>query len=348
MTSDDNNDPKDPFLKTEKRDKGYTRAAQLLIVLGKEEAAKVLSHLSEEETLAITSEIARIASVTPDEAKKVLKDFGYLVKAKDLVARGGIDKAKEMLSIAFGADKAEEFHRRLMEKTVPHPFAFLNDLRADALLELVRDESGPVISLILSHINPLLAAKVLTALPIELKKQVVRRISGMVTIPPEVIRKTEEVLRNKIKVRGEVMAEEINGKAALVEILKNLDSASGSKIIEELKETSPSLADEIGQRLFSIDVVHRIPDRDLQKVLREVADMELAKLIKAKDANFTERILSCVSRRRAEMIKADSMAIEMMLKSEMEKTERDFLALLRDKLDTGEITLLGNGEQYIE
>jgi flagellar motor switch protein FliG len=350
MKTDSTDKPKskeDAFVKTERRDKGYSRAAQLLIILGKEHAAKVLSHLTEEEALAVTKEIANMDTVSGDEAKKVLKDFGYLIKAKDLVARGGVAKAKEMLNLAFGPEKAEGFYNKLLEKTVPHPFAFLNDLKADALLALLRDESAPVISLILSHIDPLLAAKVLTALPIDLKKQIARRISGMKTIPPEVIRKTEEVLRNKIKVAGEIVSQDIDGKAALVGILKNLGMSQGKKIIEELSEANPELASEIESKLFSLDIVHRISDRDLQKLLRETPDMEIAKLIKAKDRKFTERILSNVSGRRSELIKFDNQGIGKILKTEIEKTENEFLALVKDKLEKGEITILDDDGQYV-
>ncbi len=335
------------FLKTEKRDKGYTRAAQLLIILGKEHAARVLEHLTEEEALAISREIANIRGVTNEEAKKVLKDFGYLVRVKDLVARGGLAKAKEMLLAAFGQEKGEDYYRKLVEKTVPHPFAFLNDLKPDVLLNLVKDESAPVISLILSHIDPLLAAKVLTALPIELKKQIVRRISGMSSIPPEVIRKTEEVLKNKIKVGGEAVTEAIDGKSALLEILRNCEIGQGKKIIDELSEGDPALAAELESKLVTLDVVYKVSDKDLQKALREISDLELAKLVKAKDERFVQRILSGVSARRAEMIRFENQGLGKMLKTDLDRSESDFLGFIRMKIEQGEITLIDEGDQYV-
>jgi flagellar motor switch protein FliG len=335
------------FLKTEKRDKGYTKAAQLLIILGKEQAAKVLKHLSEEEALAVSREIAQIQSVSNDDAKKVLNDFGYLAKVKDLVARGGLDKAKEMLEAAFGTEKGDTFYRKIIEKTVPHPFAFLNDLQPDHIIALVREESAPVISLILSHIDPLIGAKVLTALPIEIKKQVVQRIASMDKITPEVIRKTEEILKEKIKTEGEVVASQIDGKSRLVEILKNLDASQGKKIMDELSIKNPELASELESKLFSLDIVFRISDKEVQTILRDIADLELAKLIKGKDEKFIDKIIRNVSTRRAEMIRMENKTIGKILKTELEHVENDFLFFIKQKVEKKEITILDDNDEYI-
>ena len=153
---------KNVFIKADKRDSGYKKAAILLILLGKEYASQVLSHLTEEEALGVAKVIANTKKVDEKEAKKLLEEFGYLLKVKDLLSRGGLDKAKEMLVIAFGDKKGEEYYQRILEKTVPHPFSFLNDLPIEQVLALVKDESSSVISVILSHIDPALSSEILS------------------------------------------------------------------------------------------------------------------------------------------------------------------------------------------
>ena len=78
------------------------------MLLGKDEAARVLRHMSPEEIEGITREIARTQHIEEKEASKILEEFGYISETKDLIAQGGIEKAQEMLVASVGAEKAEK------------------------------------------------------------------------------------------------------------------------------------------------------------------------------------------------------------------------------------------------
>jgi len=334
--------------KDKKRDKGYKKAAILLVLLGKDHAVKVLKHLSEEEALGISKEIASIKKVPEKEGKKVLEEFGYFMKVKDLVARGGIEKAKEMLFAAFGEEKGEELYLKILEKTVPHPFSFLNDLPFEQVLLLLKDESSPVISVILSHIDPVLSSKVLGTLPLGLQKEVVVRIAKMEKIPPDVLRKTEEVLKEKVRAQGEIVTQTIDGKTTLIEILKTMDVTKEKEILKDLASTNPELAIDIEKRLFSLDIIHKISKKDLQKILQNYSDMEIAFLLKGKDDNFSEKIIRCVSLRRGEIIKTEYQGIGKVLKSDVDKADAEFLKRLRNMAENKEIVIIDREDEYIE
>ena len=71
-------DPRD--VKDDLRDKGYSKAARFLMLLGKEEAARVMKHLDEEEVAGITMEISQVDKIEATEATSILEEFGYLIK----------------------------------------------------------------------------------------------------------------------------------------------------------------------------------------------------------------------------------------------------------------------------
>ncbi|HEY9593479.1 MAG TPA: hypothetical protein VHE79_03320, partial [Spirochaetia bacterium] len=152
------------FIKETSRDAGYRKAAQFLMLLGKDEAVRVLKHMSPEEVEGITREIARTQKIEEKEAAKILEEFGYIRETRDLIARGGIDKAKEMLLAAVGDEKAEKILARVRKDMAPPPFSFLQDIDVHEAITLVREESVPVASLILAHLEPRLAARILQAL----------------------------------------------------------------------------------------------------------------------------------------------------------------------------------------
>ncbi|MBN1696588.1 MAG: flagellar motor switch protein FliG [Spirochaetales bacterium] len=339
---------KDAFLKTRKRDKGYKKAAMLLIILGKEHSSEVLKHLTEEEALGIAKEIASIKKIDNREAEKVLEEFGYLLKVKNLVAKGGLEKAKEMLFTAFGEEKGEVFYNKIIERTVPHPFSFLNDLPIEQVLTLIKNESAPVVAVILSHIDPTLSAKLLTALPPDTRRDTVARIARMDKITPEILRKTEEVLREKVRAQGDMITQEVDGKLALTEILKHMDVQKEKEILSDLSICNPELAEDIETRLFNLDVVYRISNKDLQKVLREYDDKDIAFLLKGKDGDFSQRIIRNVSNRRAEIIRLEHQSIGRVLKSDVEKSDTDFLLKIRNMAENEEITIFDKNEEYID
>ena len=91
----------------------YRRVAKFLLLIGEEESAKILPHLSEKQIEKIVPEIASIRTVSNDEAAVILAEFkGLLNQSRK---SGGIETAKDMLEKAYGKDKAE----RMLHKAIP-------------------------------------------------------------------------------------------------------------------------------------------------------------------------------------------------------------------------------------
>ena len=56
----------------------------------------------------ISREIARVQTLTPEEAEGVLEEFYQMSVAHDYVVKGGIDYARKVLINAFGPEQAQE------------------------------------------------------------------------------------------------------------------------------------------------------------------------------------------------------------------------------------------------
>ncbi len=336
------------FVKETVRDTGYRKAAEFLILLGKEDAARVLGHLTEKEVKGITAEIASIKNLNAKEAKKVLEEFGYLATTKDLIARGGLDKAREMLVKAFGEEKGNELYKKIEMKTVPHPFAFLNDLETDQILILLKNESAPVISVILPHVDPSLASKILSALPAKLQKEIVSRISRMEKINPEVLRRTEEALKKKILTQGELVTYEIDGKSSLAGILKHMSTTDEKKLLSDIQDKNPELAKEIEKKIFTIDVLKHMYDKDLQEILRDYSDKELALIIKGVDDAIKEKIIHNISGRRQELIQEESKYMGPVRMSEFNRALDEFLDYLKLQNARGAVQIAGEEDKLIQ
>lgn len=334
----------DGFLKKTSRDAGYRKAAQFLVILGKDEAAKVLRHLAPEEVEGIALEIARIERIESRDAAKILEEFGYLRETRDLIAVGGMEKAREMLLATLPAEKAERILEKVHREMAPPPFSFLHDLDVHQATAIVREESPPVVSLVLAHLEPRYAARIFAALGVEQQREVALRIARMGKVDPEVVRRTEEALRRKVRSHGRVVTQEIDGRDALTRILRFMDPAREQAILEGL---DPNLAAEIRKQLYTIDMVFRIPDKELQGVLRDYADREIALMLKACEEPIRERILGSVSERRRDFIRLEMNGLGEVRRADAEAAASDFLGYLQLLEQKGELTIARENEAYV-
>jgi flagellar motor switch protein FliG len=332
------------FIRETSRDAGYRKAAQFLMLLGQDEAARVLKHLSPEEVEGITREIARTQNIEAHEASKILEEFGYIRETKNLIAIGGIDKAHEMLVASVGVERAEKIIAKVRKDLAPPPFTFLQDIDVHQVITLVREESVPVASLILAHLEPKLAARILQALSPEVQRDVVPRIAKMQKVDPEIIRKAEEVLRSKVRDQGEVVTEEIDGRDALTRILRYMDPGREQAILEDL---DPNTANQIRKKLYTIEVIFQVPDKDLQKVMRDYADKEIAMIVKGVEESVRDRLLASISERRQGFIRLEADALGAVRKTDVDAAIQDFLAYLQMLEQKGEIAILRGREQYV-
>ena len=332
------------FIKETSRDAGYRKAAQFLMLLGKDEAVRVLKHMSPEEVEGITREIARTQKIEEKEAAKILEEFGYIRETRDLIARGGIDKAKEMLLAAVGDEKAETILARVRKDMAPPPFSFLQDIDVHEAITLVREESVPVASLILAHLDRHLAARILQALSPEMQKEIVPRIAKSLTVAPEVIAKAEETLRSKVRDAGGTSTQDVDGANALTEILRFMDPTREKAILDDL---DPGMAQKIRKKLVTMDVVFQLPDKDLQKVMRDYADRELALVLRGVPEKTHARMLSAVSERRRELIRVEDDILDAPTKKDLERAQQDFLEYVQLLEQKGEIVVMREREEFV-
>jgi flagellar motor switch protein FliG len=329
------------------RDKGYAKAARFLVLLGKEQAAEVLKNLSEEEVAGITREIASLERMDTQEAAKILEEFGYLVKTKDLIARGGVQMAEEILRAAFDEDRARVLIERLAMKTAPHPFSFLMDLDIEQVKLLLKNESPQVLAVIIPHLAPERAAQVLSSLPPELQAPVVRRMARLEQINPEVLRQAEGTLREKVRAQGQIVTQEVDGQAVLTEILRNMPPGSERAIMEVLEREDRGLAHALSKRLMTMDVLFAIPNRDLEKLLRDFSETELALIARGLSEVQLARLRSGLSERRWELIQQELERLGAVFRSELERAQQEFMDYVRSQRDKGEIRIIQEGDQVI-
>ena len=94
---------------------GQKKAAIIIVMLGKENASKILKHLNEDDVKSLSFEVARLGDVSDEDMKNTLQEFYSICLSKKMFAEGGIDSAREILESAFGPKIAESYLKQIDE-----------------------------------------------------------------------------------------------------------------------------------------------------------------------------------------------------------------------------------------
>ena len=328
------------------KDSIYRRVAKFLLLIGIDEAAKIIPHLSPEQTEKIIPEIASIRSVDPDEANVILAEFENLVQRSR--EDGGVTTAKTILVKAFGEERANE----MLQKTVPFPngkpFDYMQEMEGERVFFLLKEESSAVQALVLSQLKPKVAADVINKMELSAKTEVVRRLATLKKIDPEVLRRVDQAMQEKVKNANTSKSDSIDGRGALADILKKMSPDSEKNILSMLSDTDPDLGVDLRQRLFTVDDVINCDDRVMQEKLHQMSETEIAYLVAGKSQEFRDKIFKNISKGRGDIVLEEENLHKPMLKKDCETVTSEFFSYLRRKWEAGELRIIGrDDEQYV-
>ena len=319
------------------KDSVYRRVAKFLLLIGEDEAAKILPHLSETQIEKIIPEIASIRTVSKEEAAVILEEFnGLLNKARE---EGGVETAREMLEKAYGKKRADELIKKAMPLEGKVPFNYLRDADNERIYLLIKDENPGVQCMVLSHLEPKKSAKIINLMTPEEKKEVVMRLAKMEPVSPDVLRRVDQAMHEKSLNQTVEKAENIDGRNALAQILKKMDVGSENDILKYLSEDDPDLGQDLRSRLFTMDDVVKSDDRFVQEKLREMTEEDIAFLIAAKPDDFREKILSNISAGRRAEVRAQEDILKPMRRSDCERITSEFFSKLRRAYEEGHLII---------
>ena len=324
---------------------GIKKAAILLISLGTETSAEIMRQLPESYIQKISYEIANIDYVNPDEVDEIATEFLEMAQAREYVLDGGVEYARNLLNTALGAQRAKEVidmlnQIQLRERT----FDIARKADPQQLTNLLLHEQPQTVALILCYMQPDKAAMILSQFSIEKQAEIAERIGTITRTTPAVIEKIEKVIETKFSSFVDNETESVGGVHTLVEILNSVGRSTEKNIISMLEEKQPELADEVKANLFTFEDIVGLERGDVQKVLREVDNDQLALALKGVSEDIKQFIFQNLSSRAVETLQEELQFMGPARLSAVEEAQQKVVAVIRRLDEVGEI-YLRRGEQ---
>jgi flagellar motor switch protein FliG len=329
---------------------GLRKAAILMVMIGDEASSHILRELDEDEVQEISREIARVQSLTPEEAEGVLEEFYQMTVAREYVVKGGLDYARRILVNAFGAESAQRMLDRLMKTLGNETLSFdaLQKTDPQQLAKFIHSEHPQTIALVLSHLNSSQAAGLLFSLPAEMRADVAVRMASLDQISPDIISKIAGVIGMKLKSLGELSRESYGGVDAVAEMFNRLDSTTSREILEGVEQANPQMGETIRNLMFVFEDLMLLDLAAIKEVLAKVDRKILTVALKGTSEKMKNHMLQAMSQRGADMLREDMEALGPIKIKEVEQSQQQIIALVRQLESEGVLSLKGAvGEQYV-
>jgi len=330
---------------------GLRKAAVLMVQLGKERSAAVLSAMREGEVEEITAEIARLESIDAATAQRVMDEFEELVTAHRYYSRGGLAFARDVLEASVGSDKAKDIIERLNASLTEMPFQFLRRADPRQIISFLQDEHPQTIALVLAHMGSEQAAIVLSGLLPELQSDVAHRIATMDRTSPEWVKIVEGVFEKKLATVLSQSSESSNvgGLGPLVDIINRSDRTTERLILESLEQRDHELAELVRAQMFMFEDILSLDDKAVQLVLRQVEAADLATALKGVREEVRAKVMKNMSERAAENLEEEISLLGPVRLKTVEESQAKVVHVIRQLEESGQIVIQrGSDDEFIE
>jgi flagellar motor switch protein FliG len=312
------------------------RAALTLVALGSERAANVLRALPEDVALKLVREIERLGPVDATTAQQVLATVADELKHKSVVAHGGPAYSLELSRRAFGPERAEALHQARANEL---RFAFLARAEPADVARVLSSEPSSIVALVLAHLEPSVAAAVLSRLSSTMMSDVSVRLAQLRPVHEAVITLVEDDLRTRL---GPLLGQRIarfDGVQLLAQLMNNSTKELEQSLLGSMRETNPSLAEQLRDMLFVFEDIARLADRAVQELLKAVDTRVLSVAMKSAPAIVSDKFFKNMSERARENLREEIEFLRGVKPSDIREAQKAIVAAVRQLEAAGSIVI---------
>ncbi len=321
------------------------KIAALLITIGPDAAAEVMSSFELTLLEQICREIAMMPMIETGIRVELMKEFTEVICTGLAAELGGVAFAQTVLSKAKGDYAATAILSRCAGDGPNQAGEEIRQMEGRQLVNLMKSEQPQTIAFIVSCMDTPKAAEVLQMLTPEVREDVVERLGAMEPTSTESIHKVATKLNSRIDRKA--MQQGLHrggGVKSCADILNALDKELRKTLLTKIEERNATLGAAIRRKVFSFEDITRLSTPDLQRVMREVDSADLPIALKTMKPPVVKAILGTMSKRAAETLKEEIEILPQPRTKDVEAAQDRVIAIVRRLEEAEEITLDGAPE----
>jgi flagellar motor switch protein FliG len=322
---------------------GARKSAILLMALGEDRAAAVLSALETSEVEILGVAMSKLAQVSKEELADVMTEFRQETEQLSALHLDSGGYVRAVLQKALGSDQASNLLEEIVRSELPRGgIARLNRLDADEVVELMRDEHPQIVATLMVHLDRQKAAEVLEGLPDRLRHDVILRVATFGGVQPTALKELTDVLTEMLSGDG-LKRSRLGGVRTAAEIVNLMSTAQEEEVLSHVREHDEALARRIVDEMFVFENLMDVDDRGMQRLLKDIDTESLVVALKGATPALREKFFANMSQRAAETLREDLEMRGPVRVSQVETEQKAILQIVRGLADAGEIVIASPG-----
>ena len=318
------------------------KAAIVLVALGPETAAKLLTGFNETRIRRFARAVSGLKETPPEIVERVIAEF--LQRMEDtLSVGGGAAEARRFLSEVLERDRVNQIMADI-DSSGRTVWSLLGDVEDARLAAWLRSEHPQVAAIALSRLTAMKAAQVLEKFEPMFAEDIVIRMGPAAGVEPAMAERIGEVIARDFlpsvmtRSRGKDPADLVAG------VMNHISVRTRDRIIAAMDEAAPKLAASVRKIMFTFEhIPERIAPRDIGLVVKSVDEATLMKALKAageRGAKVVDYIMENISKRLAERMREDLAALAAPSRKDGEAAQAALVAAIVDLRDNGQIKMV--------
>lgn len=323
---------------------GADRAAVMVMLLGEEEAARLLAGLSPEELRTLGTKMCEMGDVGPDVIAEAIADFASSAGNSAIPTHGRVDSVRRIITGAVGEMKADSIMRRVAppEASPRTPALEITQwLDPEVLIALIMDEPPQAIAVLLVQLDPEVAAMVLAGLPEALQTPVVHRIARLGPVSPEAIGLLDEMLAAKISALQGNAALTMGGVREAADIINKAARSVEKRVMPGINKLDKKLAKELENEMFKFEHLFELDVQMMGQLVREVESEILIDALKGIDEEQRDVFFAAMSSRAVDGLRDEIEERGRIKRADVEAAQAEIVAVAKRLAEEGAIVFGG-------
>lgn len=321
------------------------KAAVLIMALPPDVSVEIMKELDESELQDIFLNMNTLQGITLQDVEEIAKEFLQDYQETTIVSPD-TEQLLEFARKVLPPEKFAKIYEFVSSSTIIKSFQELEKVDVKVLASLLTKEHPQTIAVVLSQLSPMRAADVLQYLPENIAVEVTKRLATLENISPEFLGELIENLAEEIRGIGLTgFSQKTDGLILAAEVLNLLDKKMTDKILNKIEQEDKYLAERIKDKMFVFEDIVKLSNRDIVEILKAVDKNTLMVALKGASDAVKEKFFSNMSQKAATIMKEDMEAMGPVRASDVEKAQKEIIAVIKKLADEGKIDLTG-GASY--
>ena len=322
------------------------RAAVLMLLLGEEQASDIIRFLNPKEVQALGAAMVQVQDLSQEAINVVLDEFVATIKKQTSLALGTADYVEKVFKRALGDDKAASVLGRISPGAGSKGLEILSWMDARSIADMIQAEHPQVVAIILSVLEPMVAADVLAFLPVDSRAEVIQRVASLETVQPSAMVELEAIMKKQFSTNSSAKSSSFGGVKAAASIMNLTKTALEAAVMGGLRDLDPDMMQKIQDNMFTFENLTGVDNKGIQTIMRNVEPDLMMKALKGASDAVKDKFLGNMSERARGMFKDDMEALGPMRLADVEEAQKLIMRAARKLADAGDL-VLGGGADYV-